>query len=248
MAIPIPSPLIEFVLLGPLDDRRQLQDSPILGDVWVAFGQKPDERLDLLISPYRGQHAGYVAAIIDEGVTGDDDRAEIAYLQGIIVASLTFEEMLRVVAPKTQWWISRWKKGSNAAGETGTEETHEVQKYNADSVIAALERIRDSAKVWNLKSGYKRLEEPSLTRFLALTGLILWAGEAQPVADLLTTDRRISYILENASPQKMVQLLTDLSKKMLSDPARKPLVWQGSLNPRAMHALSPSVPGRQAGW
>ena len=35
MAIPIPSPLVEFILLGPLDDLLQLQDSPILGDVWV---------------------------------------------------------------------------------------------------------------------------------------------------------------------------------------------------------------------
>ena len=37
MAIEIPSSLVDFILLGPSDDRRQLQDSPILGDVWVAF-------------------------------------------------------------------------------------------------------------------------------------------------------------------------------------------------------------------
>src|SRR4028118_1149981 len=68
MAISIPSPLVEFILLGPLDDRRQLQDSPILGDVWVEFGRQPDQPLDLLIAPYRGQHAGSVATAIDDGL------------------------------------------------------------------------------------------------------------------------------------------------------------------------------------
>ena len=27
--------LFELVLLGPTSDRRQLQDSPVLGDVWI---------------------------------------------------------------------------------------------------------------------------------------------------------------------------------------------------------------------
>ncbi len=39
--IPIPSPLVEFILLGPLKDRGQLQDSPILGDVWVEYRKIP---------------------------------------------------------------------------------------------------------------------------------------------------------------------------------------------------------------
>jgi hypothetical protein len=38
MAISLPRSLIEFILLGPSNDRRQLQDSPILGDVWIACG------------------------------------------------------------------------------------------------------------------------------------------------------------------------------------------------------------------
>ncbi|HEX7773934.1 MAG TPA: hypothetical protein VF435_16045, partial [Pyrinomonadaceae bacterium] len=116
MAIEIPSPLIEFILLGPLDDRRQLQDSPILGDVWIEFGKRPDDRIDLLIAPYRGQHAGIVATIIDkeihprsddENATDDEDatdEASIAFLQGIIAAKLTFKELMLYVAPKTKWW------------------------------------------------------------------------------------------------------------------------------------------------
>src|SRR5688500_10073439 len=108
MSIPIPSPLVEFILLGPQDDRRQLQDSPILGDVWVEFGKRPSQALDLLIAPYRGQLAGTVAAAIDDGLGAEYDVAEIAYLQGLVVARLTFEQVLRVVVPKTRWWTDKW--------------------------------------------------------------------------------------------------------------------------------------------
>ena len=61
MAIKIPRTLVEFILLGPEDDRRQLQDSPILGDVWIEFAKNPDARLELLITPYKEQAAGIVA-------------------------------------------------------------------------------------------------------------------------------------------------------------------------------------------
>ena len=33
--------LVDLILLGPMNDRRQLQDSPILGDVWIAYAEKP---------------------------------------------------------------------------------------------------------------------------------------------------------------------------------------------------------------
>src|SRR5262249_51335121 len=119
--------LVEFILLGPLDDRRQLQDSPILGDVWVDFGLHPDERRDLLIEPFRGQHAGQVAAEIndqlalEDNLSGGEDPANIAFLQGLIVAHLTFEELLRVVVPRTYWWISRRIKGDNKRVKQGGE-------------------------------------------------------------------------------------------------------------------------------
>src|SRR5262245_13848432 len=106
MAILIPSPLVEFIILGPLDDRRQLQDSPILGDVWVEFGKNPGGTLDLLISPYRGEHAGAVAAVLDEGLGNGDTDAHISYLQGIVAARLALADLLRIVLPKTRWWRS----------------------------------------------------------------------------------------------------------------------------------------------
>src|SRR5262245_58044698 len=131
MAIEIPVPLVEFILLGPADDRRQLQDSPILGDVWVQFGASPGKALDLLIPPYKTQHAGVVAATIDADL-GDDDNVnstddgrkgpEVAYLQGLVVARLTFEQVLAVVVPKTKWWIDRWDKHAPTPGSQALDE------------------------------------------------------------------------------------------------------------------------------
>jgi hypothetical protein len=36
--------LVEHILLGPIDDRRVLQDSPLLGDVWTAYALDPGSR------------------------------------------------------------------------------------------------------------------------------------------------------------------------------------------------------------
>ena len=38
---PIPADLVQQILLGPTNDRRVLQDSPILGDVWLAYAADP---------------------------------------------------------------------------------------------------------------------------------------------------------------------------------------------------------------
>ena len=54
--------LVELVLLGPTNDRRQLQDSPVLGDVWIAYAMKPHDAIDLLITPHKTRPAGPVAA------------------------------------------------------------------------------------------------------------------------------------------------------------------------------------------
>lgn len=255
MAISIPSPLVEFILLGPLDDRRQLQDSPILGDVWVEFGRladkkveagkRPEKRLDLLIAPYRGQHAGEVAAQIDAGLKlpDDDDSANIGFLQGLIVAHLTFEEVMRVVAPKTKWWIDKWKKEAEPP-------THEVMEYREQNAKDLLTEILKSARAWHSKEGSERVQElASFRRFWALTGLILWADKQTPAPDISNkSDDQILAIVDKAIAEvdEIAQLLDDLAGLMLEDPARKALVFQVSRNRGAVPALNRSIPAVKA--
>ncbi len=61
---PIPAALVEHMLLGPADDRRVLQDSPILGDVWLAYAADPASIQDLLITPHKDVTAAEVASEI----------------------------------------------------------------------------------------------------------------------------------------------------------------------------------------
>lgn len=250
MAISIPSPLVEFILLGPTDDRRQLQDSPILGDVWVEFGKRPADALDLLIAPYRGQHAGTVADAIDRGLERDGD---IAFLQGLVVARLTFEEVLQVVVPKTKWWIDKWGK----EGSEQNADAHELGKYTTEMTKRIFEDFLRSAKDWHKKSLATPSQElttplPELTsvnRFVALVGLILWAGEHQRPKNrkpLTTADEQISYILSKVDVNRILEQLDTLAQKMLSHPKGKPLVWQVSLNRTAMPALTKSIPAVKA--
>ena len=259
--ISIPSPLVEFMLLGPLEDRRQLQDSPILGDVWVQYGKKPAEPADLLISPYRGQHSGVVAQQIDSGLADDRD-AEIAFLQGLIVARLTFREVAELVVPKTKWWIQRWhedeekptkkksKKPDTKKVATKKTETHEFQRnYSRAKVEDVLKLLVSSARDWHLKTASLKSQElPALDRFVALTGLLLWAADHTPEKQPQTVSaaEQISYILDHVDPAQIASLLLELGGKMLSDQGRDPLVWQVSLNRQALPAISRSIPAVKA--
>src|ERR1044071_4478216 len=114
IGLPIPRAWVEFVLLGPADDQRQLQDSPILGDVWVAYAEKPARPQDLLITPHMEETAGRVAnSIADRFAAAGkprerrEDAANVAYLQGIVAVKLFFEEVLRIIVPITLWWQQR---------------------------------------------------------------------------------------------------------------------------------------------
>src|SRR6185295_18125735 len=105
--------LVELVLLGPTNDRRQLQDSPVLGDVWLEYAAKPGEPVDLLITPYKTRPAGPVASLIAREVAklqierSEGQESHVAYLQGLVAAKIFFEELLQVIVPMTQWWSAR---------------------------------------------------------------------------------------------------------------------------------------------
>ena len=64
----IPADLVEHILLGPTDDRRVLQDSPLLGDVWAAYALDPGDIQDVLITPHKSTTAAAVAEKIPLGL------------------------------------------------------------------------------------------------------------------------------------------------------------------------------------
>jgi hypothetical protein len=262
MAIEIPSSLVEFILLGPTDDRRQLQDSPILGDVWVAFAREPDACLDLLITPRMTLPAGQVAAGIAERFStlknlvkraARDEGPNVAYLQGIVAARLHFEELLRIVIPMTQWWADKRIKD-----DKGNEIGHELLRYGPGkdgterttrAVKTALETaIKQFGK--NAPAGKAEEHRPltALDRYVVLAGLILWAKGQNTRAKrtVRSATDKAEEVLKKAKPAAVVAELHRLFLKISKDAHSDPDVWQVSLNRTASPAVTKSVPAVKA--
>ncbi len=109
--------VVGLVLFGRGDRQRFVQETPILPDVWELFAARPTERHDLLITPLADSSAIAVMREIKAQLKGRLEReklpakrvrdelarAGLAPLQNYVAACLTFEEMLRVVLPRTLW-------------------------------------------------------------------------------------------------------------------------------------------------
>lgn len=242
MAISLPRSLIEFILLGPTNDRRQLQDSPILGDVWIAYGNRPDKAIELLITPQREQSAGTVAIAIDEKIERRRNQPgpDIAPLHGIVAARLSFADVFRVVMPMTRWWHEK-----HIQDQYKSFTNKDASPFRLNAVISA---VVDLASVWDTGPAASFAEEllPAFDRYIALSGLILWAAK-QPAP---REESRTRDDLAKALARVPAQQIHDLVQECLAwiAEARKPvsLVWQISLNRAAMPALVRSVPAVKA--
>ena len=233
--------LVELVLLGPTNDRRQLQDSPVLGDVWIAYAMKPHDAIDLLITPHKTRPAGPVAGLISKQVDAlklkreKGQEAEVAYLQGLVAARLFFEELLRVVVPMTEWWgdpkiqdrLKDYTKGNRL-------------REKIDAVVAWAKAETEDAQV---KASDTFADFTALDRYVSLAAVILW-GATQEDRSLGAGDALAK--LEHGGP--VVTLLGKIFNPILKKQTKKgekalpPQVWQVSLNRKAMLALERSVP------
>ncbi len=237
--------LVDLILLGPTGDRRQLQDSPVLGDVWLAFARDPKRRMDLLITPYHDHAAGPVAMALANALRQLAESQQmtkralatylkdisVAYLQGLVAARLSFEELLTIVAPRTFWWKDR-----------------DVQKSLLKSaaeqrLLLCLERLRKWARA---KAGEEKekvaKEFANLSpqdRYIALAGIILWQAEAS-----LSDEKGLNQLADlpaKAVAERLQRLLFAI--KDANIPVKEHgTIWQVSLNRTAMAALQRSIP------
>jgi hypothetical protein len=248
----IPSALVDLVLLGPADDRRQLQDSPILGDVWIAYAAEPLSRQDLLITPHKRTTAGRVAKELTNRLADTpeptDESRQIAYLQGLVAARLSLREMLRVIVPLTLWWNEQRIRQKL------------TERYDESSLSDLLRSVLQSLQA-RAKQHPRGSIEPnfsSLDRYLALAGLLLWAGSPRapqpPKPDTPVADDVIRLAINDIGG--IVAELMTLYSQMTSEPAdatpadksgeQRSLIFQVSLNRLVSPALERSVPAVKA--
>jgi hypothetical protein len=254
MPVPISRALIDFVLLGSIHDRRQLQDSPILADVWQKFASEPGKPVELLIAPAREATAPEAAVAIDKQIErrgGQAPSAEVAPLHGIVAACLYFSEVLDVIVPMTDWWHSdRIQKQlhDHIVTRQHPPGAAEEASHRQERIVAAiLAQARDNSFEGTLDEDLL----PALDRFLALAGLMLWAADApdplprkggEPEGGLT---RALEGVEEKEVREKVVALLERLTEEK-PDKKKSKLVYQVSLNRAATPALERSVPAVKA--
>jgi serine protease AprX len=233
---------VELVLLGPTNDRRQLQDSPILGDVWIAFAAKPAAPMDLLITPDRGQPAGPVAVRVAAYVRklnlprGKNQEAHVAYLQGLVAARLFFPEVLRIIVPMTKWWQEL------KIPKTLKDYTEKKLRSEIQAIIEWAQATDEDAQAERAAAfaGFSGLD-----RYVALAGIILWAGKQDEKT--ATSGGIGGLIAKIKGPDPIVKELLKLFQEIKRDSFPKdPQIFQVSLNRNATPALERSVPSVKA--
>lgn len=107
---------LEQIIFSRTGFRRFTQDSSILPDVWMEYGQRPDRRHDLLLTPTWGFAPGALSLEIEKRIESDkhflafrtapesSETAEIAYNGSTIAVKLFFDQLIRVILPMTGWW------------------------------------------------------------------------------------------------------------------------------------------------
>lgn len=229
-----------------------LQDSPVLGDVWLAYAADPSSLQDLLITPLRDATAAEVAGQIAKGlkvVERPPERqrgAKIAYLQGITAAQLYFDEVLRILVPLTQWWDRQ------AIHERLDDRRRESIGSRIHAILAPA-GLRGASPRPSPAFG----DFSGLDRYIALAGLILWVGkQKRPEKGLkpleLTEvlgryESKISEIVNTVlNLYELFQVDSEALAKERKGEFRRPCVFQISLNRRVSPALEKSVPAVKA--
>ncbi len=226
--------LVELILLGPIGDRRQLQDSPILGDVWMAYAMEPKKAHDLLITPDWHYPSGKVAAKLAEDLRsneepGHENRPDVAYLDGLVAARLCFRQVLHNVVTMTDWW-QRPKLQDRLIQATAEDRLRDL----IDVVLEWVQQQDDEDKRQEIAQKFAKFTPED--RYVALAAIILWASESGKKKVGLQS------LEELPDAQPVVKLAQEVFWQMLERKrADREKVYQISLNRRSMPALSKSV-------
>lgn len=121
---------LEELFYGKRDqERRFTQDFPILPDVWFAYAQDKnkeqdkDARLPLLLTPCNTSDAPTLALALRQRLEHEKiaiPRPRIVYNESVVMATLSFRELLRLALPLSDWWRrvvaparQQWRYASN---------------------------------------------------------------------------------------------------------------------------------------
>ena len=206
--------------LGQL--RRYTQDSPVMPDVWTAFGEDPDGRLDLLLEPHRDAGAAALAlALNDTKLTPEKPVMKLAYNQSHVAAALTFGELVCGVLPLSKWWKQYlWPPETTGVAE--------LLAARRDEIVAGLNNPQREQGRRTV-----RTELPgALIWFVGIVGRIEW--------ERLNPDRAAD---DNEPPEGLTyELIADTAAELLEG------LQRDDGEPAKLWAVNRNRPARPAVW
>jgi serine protease AprX len=154
----LPRKVLEQLIFGA-DLRRHTQDSPVLPDVWIAFGSEDSPGgVDVLLEPKRGT----TPATLAEAVRAFGAR-EVAFHDTHVVARVTLAELVRELLPLSGWWSTHI-----AIGECG----RALQRLLAGPPARLAATIADPLAGVRAKTVHPTTDALWL---LAIMGVLAWA-------------------------------------------------------------------------
>jgi len=189
---------IEQLVYGGPHVRRFTQDSPILPDVWVRFGERPRQATDLLLIPNRSTNAGEVATELHERLKRFRKRRDspspaeekrvrsrIAHLPGVVAACLYFDELLELVLPNTMWWRDQVR---DRCADLESDSSYKEFPRPSDDLVEALARDMQFAEGQRVTSSNPTGPTNSLPVAVAwtarLAGAVAMAFNSEPPPEL----------------------------------------------------------------
>ncbi len=171
---------IEDLIYGkPEQQRRFTQDFPILPDVWIAYAEDSDEkdpngRLGLLLTPHTRSDAATLTRALRDRLKQEQPTIEnyrlaphrigrslppprILFNESVVFANFTFEELIRIAMPLTDWWKS------NVAGTT------KEQLWGRDAIRQFVNNTQESIRTQKLLGGG---DPRMLRKLIAIVGAI----------------------------------------------------------------------------
>lgn len=226
----------ERVMFGLGHARRFTQDSPVLPDVWLKFAENLEKPCELLLTPFGETRPGELRAVIAERLGDVADERELIYNQSTILATLTFEELIRVVLPLTDWWSKAVRRRVKKNGKSVYEPVSlSLTKKEQEEVAEALRDPERSASKLGLS--------PDLLWMFRIVGFLAVARDEQrlrtvdDIGEANTRDRRPGETTATTEAKHdwlpEVKAVAALLKRVIPPPAGGARIWTVNLNRRA---------------
>jgi serine protease AprX len=238
---------LEEVIFGKTGFRRFTQDSPVLPDVWMAYGAEPLSSFDLLLTPTRGKPPGKLSTALAERLDAErktprwksvprDEKSldpEIAYNVSTVAVRLYFDEVIRVVLPMTKWWDRYVLGGDGGKFLARLLKTRTYRQKLATALGAAAAATADAAPrhgVWDTNRAARHevwgKSRPTLPEHL------VWLIRIAGAVSLSGREDAPARILDDAPA--LVEAFADLARDAQQVGAEQDgLVWSINLNRKA---------------